>query len=143
MSIQLIINGNLGQSFELKSIPNSNNPNEPYKVLNFSIASSQYRKKADGSYETISTEWVECEYWGRDATHAHGILQKGMPVILIGEEKIEQYTNKNGESVRARKMRVEKIGIIPNERITSIAMRQRKDNTETSNNPHDNDDVPL
>lgn len=131
MSIQLKIRGNLGQSFELKSIPNSNNPNEPYKVLNFSIASSQYRKKTDGSYETISTEWVECEYWGRDAAHMHGILQKGMPVLLWGEEKIEQYVNKYNENVRVRKIRVEEIGIVPNDRIISITMRPRKENVDT------------
>lgn len=128
MSIRLQVRGNLGQSFELRSVPNQNNPNEPYQVLNFSVASSQYRKKPDGSYETISTEWLECEYWNRDAAHVHSLLKKGMPVILIGEEKIDSFTNRNNELVKVRKLRVEEIGIIPNDRITEITMRPRKEN---------------
>lgn len=127
MSVEIKVRGNLGQNLNLRAV---NNParSEPNLVLNFSIASQQFKRKADGSgFEPVGdVEWLECEYWNRNASHLHKILQKGMPIVAIGEERMETYQDKNGATVRVRKLRVEELYIVPSDRIESIVMRAAK-----------------
>ena len=93
MSIFSTARGNLGQNFSLRTI---NRDGEPSTVLNFSVASTRYKrqKTADGGsrYEPVGpAEWIECEYWNRQAPHLEKVLTKGMPVVVEGEELIEFY----------------------------------------------------
>ena len=102
MSISIVVRGNLGQSFELKEINRSDG--EASTVLNFSIASNRFkRQKVDGQDRYVAagpTEWLECEYWNRRATHLHSLLVKGMPVVVEGEELSENiYLNLNSERI--------------------------------------------
>ena len=124
MSISIIVRGNLGQSFELKEINRSDG--EASTVLNFSIASNRFkRQKVDGQDRYVAagpTEWLECEYWNRRATHLHNLLAKGMPVVVEGEELSETY-EKDGQTIKTRKIRVENIYLnLNSERIASITL---------------------
>lgn len=124
MSIDLTIRGNIGQNIALKKIPRSDGSTGT--VLNFSIASPQYRpdnSSGERRYVTDHTEWVECEYWERQAEHLVGILTKGMPVTLTGREIIGSY-EKEGVVHRTRKIRVENIYLnLDSSRIESVALR--------------------
>ena len=124
MSISIVARGNLGQSFELKEINRSDG--EASTVLNFSIASNRFkRQKVDGQDRYVAagpTEWLECEYWNRRATHLHNLLAKGMPVVVEGEELSETY-EKDGQTIKTRKIRVENIYLnLNSERIASITL---------------------
>lgn len=124
MSISIVVRGNLGQSFELKEINRSDG--EASTVLNFSIASNRFkRQKVDGQDRYVAagpTEWLECEYWNRRATHLHNLLAKGMPVVVEGEELSETY-EKDGQTIKTRKIRVENIYLnLNSERIASITL---------------------
>ena len=120
MSIFSTVRGNLGQNFSLKTI---NRDGEPSTVLNFSVASTRYKrqKTADGGsrYEAAGpAEGIDCEYWTRQAPHLEKVLAKGMP-----EELIEFY-EKDGQKIKVRKLRVENIYLnLASERIENVALK--------------------
>ena len=125
MSIFSTARGNLGQNFSLRTI---NRDGEPSTELNFSVASIRYKrqKTADGGsrYEPVGpAEWIECEYWNRQAPHLEKVLTKGMPVVVEGEELIEFY-EKDGQKIKVRKLRVENIYLnLASERIDNIVLK--------------------
>ena len=133
MTALVRVRGNLGQDFRLSPV-NSPSREEPFMVLNFSIASPVFRRNAEGKREIVATEWFSCEYWKPDADHLHKILQKGMPALVEGEEYLETYTNRNGEEVQDRRIRVSDIFIVASERIEGISLRPKR---EQSNNVSD------
>ena len=134
MTVQIQANGNVGDRINLKPIL-APGAQEPSMVLNFSIASTVFKpvKQTDGTYkkEPVSTEWLECEYWNRNADHLSRLLKKGMPVYVTGEERIERWTNANNEEQVTRRVRVEAIYIVPNARIVDISLRPPKTRDET------------
>ena len=142
MSISIIVRGNLGQSFELKEINRSDG--EASTVLNFSIASNRFkRQKVDGQDRYVQagpTEWLECEYWNRRAAHLHGLLAKGMPVVVEGEELSDSY-EKDGQTVKTRKIRVENLSLnLGSERIASITLKQPRTPEQAGT---ESDDTPF
>ena len=142
MSISIIVRGNLGQSFELKEINRSDG--EASTVLNFSIASNRFkRQKVDGQDRYVQagpTEWLECEYWNRRAVHLHGLLAKGMPVVVEGEELSDSY-EKDGQTVKTRKIRVENLYLnLGSERIASITLKQPRTPEQAGT---ESDDTPF
>jgi len=142
MSISIIVRGNLGQSFELKEINRSDG--EASTVLNFSIASNRFkRQKVDGQDRYVPagpTEWLECEYWNRRAAHLHGLLAKGMPVVVEGEELSDSY-EKDGQTVKTRKIRVENLYLnLGSERIASITLKQPRTPEQAGT---ESDDTPF
>lgn len=142
MSVQLSVRGNLGAEFNLRPVVSSVN-DEASLVLNFSIASPNFKRNAEGKKEVVSTEWISCEYWNRDATHLHKILQVGMPVFLTGEERYETYTNRDGIEVRVRKLRVQDLFIVPTERVEAIKLRPRREQSQDGNHADADDDIPM
>jgi len=125
MSIFSTARGNLGQNFSLRTI---NRDGEPSTVLNFSVAPTTQPKKppaaAPSRYEPVGpAEWIECEYWNRQAPHLEKVLTKGMPVVVEGEELIEFY-EKDGQKIKVRKLRVENIYLnLASERIDNIVLK--------------------
>lgn len=138
MSIDLKIRGNLGQNITLKKIQRSGG--EEATVLNFSIASTEYRpdnSSGERRYVAGHTEWVECEYWERRAEHLAGILVKGLPVTITGRESIGSY-EKDGVVHRTRKIRVEDIYLnLDSTRIESVTLRPPRPNDSEA------DDAPY
>jgi len=142
MSISIIVRGNLGQSFELKEINRSDG--EASTVLNFSIASNRFkRQKVDGQDRYVQagpTEWLGGEYWNRRAAHLHGLLAKGMPVVVEGEELSDSY-EKDGQTVKTRKIRVENLYLnLGSERIASITLKQPRTPEQAGT---ESDDTPF
>ncbi len=150
MTVQIQANGNVGDRINLKPVM-APGAQEPSMVLNFSIASAVFKsiKQADGTFkkEAVSTEWLECEYWNRNADHLSRLLKKGMPVFVTGEERIERWTNANNEEQVTRRVRVEAIYIVPNTRIVDISLRPPKARDETTAIPDadiaSDEDIPM
>lgn len=138
MAVFSRVRGNLGQDFKLRPVTNPNR-NEPSMVLNFSVASPNFKRNAEGKLEVVSTDWINCEYWNRNADHLHKILQKGMPVVIEGEEYFETYTNRNGEEVKDRRLRVSDLFIVPTDRIEGINLRPARDYSSQAVSGEDGD----
>ncbi|HID8640773.1 TPA: single-stranded DNA-binding protein [Neisseria meningitidis] len=138
MSVQLSVRGNLGAEFNLRPVASPKN-DEASIVLNFSVASPNFKRNAEGKSEVVSTEWISCEYWNRDAAHLHKILQVGMPVFVTGEERYETYTNRDGIEVRVRN-----VFIVPTERVEAIKLRPKREQSQDNNHVEDaDDDIPM
>lgn len=142
MSIDLTIRGNLGQNITLKKIKRPNG--EDATVLNFSIASTEYRQdnsSGERCYVAGATEWVECEYWDRKAEHLANLLVKGMPVTLTGRESIGSY-EKEGVLQRTRKIRVDNVYLnLDSSRIESVSLRPPR--TNENNASETDEDSPF
>ena len=144
MSVQLSVRGELGAEFNLRPFAKPKT-DEASIVLNFSIASPNFKLNAEGKSEVFSTEWISFEYWNLDAAHLHKILLVGMPVYVTGEERYETYTNRDGIEVRVRKLRVQDVFIVPTERVEAIKLRPKREQSQDSNHTEADadDDIPM
>ena len=140
MSISVNISGNVGQNPTYKSI---NRPDGSVgEVCNFSVGSNDYKRISDEagnvSYEQVGeTTWVECEFWGKQAQHLAKVIQKGMPVIVSGNEYYSTY-EKDGQKVIARHLRVENVSLnLMSSRIEQITLKPAKqaDSAENTDTP--------
>ena len=146
MAIELTVRGNLGQNIAYKEILRNG---EQSAVVNFSIASTDYRNEIiDGQEQLVAgkTEWLECEYWNRQAQKLSTVLQKGMPVTVTGREIVYTYTNKDGLEVTARKIRVDRIYLIlESSRIEAVTLRppRQADNTAAATSSDADEKIPF
>ncbi|MBQ9619611.1 MAG: single-stranded DNA-binding protein [Neisseriaceae bacterium] len=140
MSISINVSGNVGQNPTYKSINRSDG--SVGEVCNFSVGSNDYKRISDEagnvSYEQVGeTTWVECEFWGKQAQHLAKVIQKGMPVIVSGNEYYSTY-EKDGQKVIARHLRVENVSLnLMSSRIEQITLKPAKqaDSAENTDTP--------
>lgn len=132
MSVEVQARGNLGSNIVHKTITRKDNA-DVSEVLNFSIASTDYQRKFVDGEETLTsgnTEWIECEYWHKNAKQIAQILQKGMPVTIAGREMIHFY-EKDGQQIKTRRIRVEKLYLnLESTRIESITLKPTRTSGE-------------
>ena len=140
MSISINVSGNVGQNPTYKSINRSDG--SVGEVCNFSVGSNDYKRISDEagnvSYEQVGeTTWVECEFWGKQAQHLAKVIQKGMPVIVSGNEYYSTY-EKDGQKVIALHLRVENVSLnLMSSRIEQITLKPAKqaDSAENTDTP--------
>ncbi len=87
-SVQLI--GHLGKNPEVKTLDNGN------KVAKILLATSEYRKNAEGHPQTHTT-WHNITAWGNAATLAEKFLIKGKKVAVQGKIANRLYVDKQGQ----------------------------------------------
>lgn len=82
-------------------------------VLNFSVATQQRKRNADGEWEDDNPLWTRCEIWGRLADNMADSVRKGDRIIAIGDEKVDKgYEKEDGTKIPDRpKLRVNEIGL--------------------------------
>jgi len=110
---EIIITGNLGQDSEPKYTP-SGSPK-----LTFSVADKKSKRKDDGSWEDVSTQWFRCEWWGSMAEHFAADLLKGVRVKVYGTYHDRSY-EQNGEQRISKDVKVSAVEIL-----TSLKDRQK------------------
>ena len=76
--------GRLGKDSELADVDGG------YQVLQFSVASDF------GFGEKKTTNWFNCQFWGKRAVKLEEYLKKGQQVVVFGSLKLREYTDKNG-----------------------------------------------
>ncbi len=86
-SVRLI--GHLGQTPEVKTLPNGK------KVANFSLATSDTYKDADGQ-KVNETMWHNLVVWGKQADLVEKYLDKGNEIAIEGKLMNRNYVDKNG-----------------------------------------------
>jgi single-strand DNA-binding protein len=85
----VILIGNLGTDPVMRVIPSGK------KVVEFSIATSEKWKGADGNYKEETT-WHKIVVWDQLAENCNKYLSKGKSVNVIGKIKTEKYNDKDG-----------------------------------------------
>lgn len=88
---KITIVGNLGRDPELRYTPQGN------AVCNFSMATNEKRRDKSGELQDITT-WFRITLWGRQAENASKYLQKGSQVYIEGRLKVDEWTDRDGNS---------------------------------------------
>ena len=95
-SITLI--GNLATDPELKDVGET-------QMCRFRLATNEYiGKNPDGTKKELA-QFHTVEVWGNQAVSCKNILEKGKRAYVIGSLRNEEYINKDGQPVRAYKVR--------------------------------------
>ena len=95
------LKGNLARDPDVKEVAGANGTT---KVANFTVATTRYFKKGDGSRGSDTT-FVPCEAWDTGAESIQKLLKKGTPVLLSGSLKVESW-EKDGQKHSRMKVRV-------------------------------------
>ena len=145
MSIQITVTGNVGNIPTFKNIPRKDGTTVP--VCNFSLASSNYRRVGDDDFEQIGeTAWLECSYFGDKAESLAKVLQKGMPLIVLGREHLRK-SEKDDKTYINRVLNVEQVGLnLLSPRIETIKLRPAKEGAapaDPETSTADESDIPF
>ena len=81
--------GNVGKDPDVKTLESGK------KIAKFSLATSSYSKDKEGQKVT-QTEWHNIVVWEKLAELAQSWIKKGSSVIIEGEIRYRQYTDKDG-----------------------------------------------
>ena len=82
--------------------------NEGKGVASFSIATER-RFKRDGE---PTADFFDCVCFGKTAELIEKYFTKGKQILICGEVRNEEYTNKDGQKVRTTKIYVEEINFM-------------------------------
>jgi single-strand DNA-binding protein len=88
--------GSLGNEPELRTLPNGAD------VVNFTIATNERTRNAEGKWVDGATSWFRVAVWNTLGRNAHASLHKGQRVVVHGVLRITEYsTGSNGTSKSA------------------------------------------
>lgn len=80
------------------------------EIYNFSLATTEDKKQADGSYEKLRTNWISCKiYVDFENQHLAKKLVVGKRVGVIGFAKVFPFINKKNEAEAGIKLTVKNI----------------------------------
>jgi single-strand DNA-binding protein len=88
---KITIVGNLGRDPELRYTP------QGIAVCSFSVATNERRKDKAGEMQDITT-WFRITLWRQQAENAAKYLTKGSPIYIEGRLKVEEWTDKDGNT---------------------------------------------
>ena len=88
---KIIIVGNLGRDPELRYTPQGT------AVCSFSMATNEKRRDKVGDFQDVTT-WFRVTLWGKQAETASKYLTKGSPVYIEGRLRIEEWTDRDGQT---------------------------------------------
>lgn len=86
---KIILVGYLGRDPEIRHTPQGE------AVCNFSMATTERRKNAQGEMEELTT-WFKVTVWRRQAEIANEYLSKGKQVYVEGRLRQAEYTDRDG-----------------------------------------------
>jgi single-strand DNA-binding protein len=88
---KITIVGNLGRDPELRYTP------QGIAVCSFSVATNERRKDKAGEMQDTTT-WFRITLWRQQAENAAKYLTKGSPIYIEGRLKVEEWTDKDGNT---------------------------------------------
>ncbi|MGI8787297.1 MAG: single-stranded DNA-binding protein [Pyrinomonadaceae bacterium] len=88
---KIIVVGNLGRDPELRYTPQGN------AVCDFSVATNEKKRDKAGEMQNVVT-WFRVTLWGKQAENASKYLTKGSPVYIEGRLRVEEWTDREGNS---------------------------------------------
>ena len=81
-------------------------------VLNFSLAEN-HRKKQGNEWTDDGTTWRKVTVWEDKAETLANALSKGDRVIVVGAERIKEFTARDGGTGQSLEVTAKHVGIIP------------------------------
>lgn len=102
----LVISGNLTRPVEVRGV------GADKLVAKFSVAHNTRFKGSDGEMKEETT-FLDCEAWDRQAETAGQYLVQGSLVIVEGQLRQDNWTDKEGQKRSKLKLRVEKLHLMP------------------------------
>ena len=127
--------GNLTRDPELKETSNN-------CVCNYTIASNEYRKDADGNYVSTA-HFVDCELWDSAAQNFVKRAKKGDNVVFAGKLRQNRWETQEGEKRSRLSVRVEEFQIIPKGGGAAISDEDEPETPDSTSNDVDDDEVPF
>lgn len=88
---KIIVVGNLGRDPELRYTPQGD------AVCNFSIATNEKKRDKSGEMQDVTT-WFRVTLWRKQAENASKYLTKGSPVYVEGRLRVEEWTDRDGNT---------------------------------------------
>ena len=88
---KITVVGNLGRDPELRYTP------QGAAVCSFSMATNEKRRDKSGEMQDTTT-WFKITLWRNQAENAAKYLTKGSPVYIEGRLRIEEWTDRDGNS---------------------------------------------
>jgi single-strand DNA-binding protein len=95
--------GRIGQEPELRATPKGD-------VLNFSVATNERKRGADGEYTDGPTSWFRVAAWHDLGRHAHASLHRGQRVIVSGVLAIREFQLEGGGKSKNAELRATALG---------------------------------
>jgi single-strand DNA-binding protein len=96
--------GLLGTEPELRTTPNGAD------VVNFSVATKERTRNADGKWVDGATSWFRISVWGTLARNAHASLRKGQRVVVHGQLRITEYATATSGTAKSADVRAFALG---------------------------------
>lgn len=81
-------------------------------VLNFSIAEN-HRKKQGNEWTDDGTTWRKVAVWEDKAETLANALSKGDRVIVVGSERMKQFTARDGGTGQSLEVTAKHVGVVP------------------------------
>lgn len=95
--------GRIGQEPELRATTKGD-------VCNFSVATSERRRGADGTWADGATSWFRVAAWNDLGRHAHASLHKGQQIIVRGVLTIVDVQLEGGGRIKNAEVRATAVG---------------------------------
>ena len=93
---------------ELKFTPNGK------AVLEFSVAENHSKKDQQGNWQEDGTTWRDVSIWEKKAEALGPVLKNGDRVVVVGDERIREWTSKDGSNTgKTLEMVAKWVGIVP------------------------------
>lgn len=102
---KVILIGNLGRDPETRTLPSG------AKVTEFSVATTESYTTRTGE-KVEQTTWFRAEAWERLSDIASQYLKKGDQVYLEGRLRMEEFTDKDGNTRSALRLRVMELNLM-------------------------------
>jgi single-strand DNA-binding protein len=105
--MEIKVRGRLGNDPELKTVGADN-----LQLVSFSLAHTP-RSKKNGEWVDGETNWYRVVRFGAGAEAIAHTVKKGDEVIVIGALKMNNYTDKNGETKMQLEITASELGVVP------------------------------
>lgn len=135
---KVIAIGHLGGDPETRYVPSG------AAVTTFGIAVSEsWKDKATGETKE-STEWINCEAWGKLAEICAEYLRKGSQVYVEGKFKTDKWEDKDSGQTRSKvKVRVDQMQMLGGKTDGARPPVDRTQPPEKQEQPDFDDDIPF
>lgn len=96
---QLTIVGYLGQNAEARTTQSGDT------VTSFSVGVSGWKRDSP-------TTWFRCSWWGERGQKVAGYMEKGKPVLVVGEVSVREFEGRDGKARASLEVRVSDVQLL-------------------------------
>jgi single-strand DNA-binding protein len=96
--------GAIGTEPELRTTPQGKD------VVNFTMATNERTRDADGAWADGATSWFRVSVWNTLGRHAHASLHKGQRVVVHGFLRITEFTTESRGTTKSAEVRAVALG---------------------------------